>query len=376
MSRYSEYLIDIKDREKLGLKPKPIDDALLLSEIISNIKDLNNKERSKSLQFFIYNVLPGTTSAANVKSKFLKEIITGNIKVEEISTDYAYELLSHMKGGPSIEVLLDLALDTDSIQNRKALDVLKTQVFLYEADMERIKKAYDKGNAVAKDLLHSYSKAEFFTNLPKIPEKIELVTFVAGIGDISTDLLSPGGDAHSRSDRELHGKSMFDHDIEKQKELVELQKRYPEKRIMLVAEKGTMGVGSSRMSGVNNVALWIGKQASKYVPFINIAPVVAGSNGISPIFMTTVGVTGGIGLDLKNWVKTYDGDGNLLLNKDGEPVLKRTYSVDTGTLLTIDTKTKKLYSGDKELMDISSAFTPQKMEFMRAGGSYLSLIHI
>ena len=67
MSRYSEYLIDIKDREKLGLKPKPIDDALLLSEIISNIKDLNSKERSKSLQFFIYNVLPGTTSAANVK---------------------------------------------------------------------------------------------------------------------------------------------------------------------------------------------------------------------------------------------------------------------------------------------------------------------
>ena len=108
---------------------------------------------------------------------------------------------------------------------------------------------------------------------------------------------------------------------------------------MLVAEKGTMGVGSSRMSGVNNVALWIGKQASKYVPFINIAPVVAGTNGISPIFMTTVGVTGGIGLDLKNWIKTYDDDGNLLLNKDGEPILKRTYSVDTGTLLTIDTKT-------------------------------------
>ena len=370
MSRYSEYLIDIKDREKLGLKPKPIDDALLLSEIISNIKDLNNKERFKSLQFFIYNVLPGTTSAANVKSKFLKEIITGNIKVEEISTDYAYELLSHMKGGPSIEVLLDLALDTDSIQNRKALDVLKKQVFLYEADMERIKKAYDKGNAVAKDLLHSYSKAEFFTNLPKIPEKIELVTFVAGIGDISTDLLSPGGDAHSRSDRELHGKSMFDHDIEKQKELVELQKRYPEKRIMLVAEKGTMGVGSSRMSGVNNVALWIGKQASKYVPFINIAPVVAGTNGISPIFLTTVDVTGGIGINLQNWVKKKDSDGNTLLDSDGEPILEEVFSVKTGTVLTVNSKTKKLYNEENELCDISSSFTPQKLEFMRAGSSY------
>jgi len=48
------------------------------------------------------------------------------------------------------------------------------------------------------------------------------------------------------------------------------------------------------------VALWTGKQASPYVPFVNIAPVVAGTNGISPIFLTTVGVTGGIGVDLKN----------------------------------------------------------------------------
>ena len=35
-----------------------------------------------------------------------------------------------------------------------------------------------------------------------------------------------------------------------------------------------MGVEPSRMSGVNNVALWIGEKASKYVPFINIAPLL------------------------------------------------------------------------------------------------------
>ena len=130
---------------------------------------------------------------------------------------------------------------------------------------------------------------------------------------------------------------------------------------MLIAEKGTMGVGSSRMSGVNNVALWIGKQASPYVPFINIAPVVAGTNGISPIFLTTVDVTGGIGLDLKNWVKKKDAEGNTILDNDGEPVLEQMYSIDTGTVLTINTKKKKLYSGDKELKDISAAFTPQKI---------------
>ena len=94
---------------------------------------------------------------------------------------------------------------------------------------------------------------------------------------------------------------------------------------MLIAEKGTMGVGSSRMSGVNNVALWIGKQASPYVPFVNIAPIVAGTNGISPIFLTTVGVTGGIGLDLKNWRKKKDSNGDTILDKQGEPILEEVY---------------------------------------------------
>ena len=157
---------------------------------------------------------------------------------------------------------------------------------------------------------------------------------------------------------------------EAQQEIVELQKQHPDAKVMLIAEKGTMGVGSSRMSGVNNVALWTGKQASPYVPFVNIAPVVAGTNGIAPIFLTTVDVTGGIGLDLKNWVRKVDDSGNAVTNDNGDPVLEEAYSVATGTVLTIDTKAKKLYNGEQELVDVSSAFTPQKVEFMKAGGSY------
>jgi aconitate hydratase 2/2-methylisocitrate dehydratase len=131
-----------------------------------------------------------------------------------------------------------------------------------------------------------------------------------------------------------------------------------------------MGVGSSRMSGVNNVALWTGKQASPYVPFVNIFPVVAGTNGISPIFLTTVSVTGGIGIDLKNWEKKKDAEGNPVLDENGDPKLKQIYTVDTGTVLTINTADKKLYGGDQELIDISRALTPQKVEFIKAGGSY------
>ena len=368
MSLYQKYINEIGEREAANLNPKPIDSSSLLEEIITQIRDQNHPERKKSLEFLIYNVLPGTTSAAVVKANFLKDIILKNYQVDEISEDFAFELLSHMKGGQSINVLLDLAFSDDLEIASKAANVLKTQVFLYDADTNRLKLAYESGNMIAKQILESYVKAEFFTKLPELEERIEIITYVAGVGDISTDLLSPGSEAHSRSDRELHGKCLIS--TEAQQEIVEMQKKHPNKRIMMIAEKGTMGVGSSRMSGVNNVALWIGKQASPYVPFVNIAPIVAGTNGISPIFLTTVDVTGGIGVDLKNWRKKKDENGNNIEDEDGEPLLEEVYNVDTGTLLTIDTKQKKLLKNEKELVDISRSLTPQKKEFMRAGGSY------
>ena len=370
MGLYAEYRDEIETRKAEGLHPKPIDDGALAGEVIDLIRDEDHPHREEALHFFIYNTLPGTTSAAGVKAKFLKDIILGAVTVDEISVTFAFELLSHMKGGPSVEVLLDLALGDDTDIATQAAEVLKTQVFLYEADTDRLKEALDAGNPIARDILESYAEAEFFTKLPDVDEEIDVVTYIAAEGDISTDLLSPGNQAHSRSDRELHGKCMISEAAQKEIEALKLQ--HPGKRVMLIAEKGTMGGGSSRMSGVNNVALWTGKQASPYVPFVNIAPVVAGTNGISPIFLTTVGVTGGIGVDLKNWVKKLDEDGKPILNNDGNPILEQRYSVETGTVLKINTREKKLYNeaGDEELVDMSSSFTPQKMEFMKAGGSY------
>lgn len=369
MSLYSDYLAEIESRKAQGLAPKPIDDGALTGEIIALIKDTGSEYRADALKFFIYNTLPGTTSAAGVKAAFLKEIILGEAIVPEITPTFALELLSHMKGGPSIGVLLDVTLGSDTGLAKQAGEVLKTQFFLYDADMFRLRDAFKAGNAVAKGVLKSYAKAEFFTKLPDVADEIKVVTYVAAEGDISTDLLSPGNQAHSRSDRELHGQCMMT--PQAQQEIVALQKQHPDKRVMMIAEKGTMGVGSSRMSGVNNVALWTGKPASPFVPFVNFAPVVAGTNGISPIFATTVDVTGGIGVNLKNWVKKLDADGKPILNNDGNPVLEQKFAVDTGTVLTLDAKGKKLRDENgKELVDVAAAFTPQKMEFMKAGSSY------
>ena len=370
MTQYETYLEEIELRRKQGLHPKPIDDKKLTDEIICHIKNAESEHKEDAIKFLVFNTLPGTTGAASSKAIFLKEIILGICSVPELSPTFAFELLAHMKGGPSVKVLIDIALGDDSEISSKAAEILKTQVFLYDVDTDRLKKAFLDGNVIARRILESYAKAEFFTSLAEIEEEIDVVAYVAAEGDISTDLLSPGNQAHSRSDRELHGKCFISE--EAQANITDLRRQYPAKKVMLVAEKGTMGVGSSRMSGVNNVALWTGKEASPYIPYVNIAPIVAGTNGISPIFLTTVGVTGGIGIDLKNWVKKRDSSGKLVFDKSDNPVLEQVYSVKTGSLFTINTKMKKLYNtvDRKELIDLNNSFTPQKLEFMKAGGSY------
>merc|ERR1712216_397480 len=182
------YLDEIKERKAQGLHPKPIESSELLQDIILQIKTPKNKYRKESLNFFIYNVVPGTTDAAKIKANLLKSIIKEKIYIKEIDVKLAFELLSHMKGGPSIEVLLDIALGQNKTIAKAAAEVLKTQVFLYEKDTERLEEAHNDNNKIATEILNSYAQAEFFTKLPEIDEEIKIVTYVAGIGDISTDL--------------------------------------------------------------------------------------------------------------------------------------------------------------------------------------------
>ena len=122
MSLYSAYLDEIKTRKAEGLSPKPIDGGPLCFEIVEQIREPRHPNREDSLKYFIYNTLPGTTAAAKVKAAFLKEIIQGTADIAEISVDFAFELLSHMKGGPSVAVLIDLALGKDAGLARQAAE--------------------------------------------------------------------------------------------------------------------------------------------------------------------------------------------------------------------------------------------------------------
>ena len=168
MYLFEEYLSEIKEREKLGLSAKPIDCGRLLTQIVSIIDDKEHRHYADAVSFMIYNVLPGTTSAAKVKANFLKSIIDDERSVVEISTSFAFELLSHMRGGSSIDVLLDFALGSDPVLSGRAIEVLKTQVFLNSDDIKKLQDFYKKGSKAALEVLESYANAEFFRCLPDL----------------------------------------------------------------------------------------------------------------------------------------------------------------------------------------------------------------
>ena len=64
MGLFKDYLAEIENRRKQDLHPKPIEDGALVEELISQVNDPKNEHYHTSLNFLIYNTLPGTTSAA------------------------------------------------------------------------------------------------------------------------------------------------------------------------------------------------------------------------------------------------------------------------------------------------------------------------
>ena len=105
--------------------------------------------------------------------------------------------------------------------------------------LRRLKKAYKEGNSIAIDILESYSKAEFFTNLPDIDEEIKVVTYVAEERGTFPLICYRQEIKHTLAlIRELHGKCMISEKA--QDEIKNLQKKTQIKVLCLLAEKGTM----------------------------------------------------------------------------------------------------------------------------------------
>ena len=78
---------------------------------------------------FLFSICCQAQQKQPMKKQDLKQIINDNYQIDEISIDRAFELLSHMKGGPSIQVLIDLALSQDGKIQKKQRKYLRLKYF-------------------------------------------------------------------------------------------------------------------------------------------------------------------------------------------------------------------------------------------------------
>jgi len=237
-------------------------------------------------------VPPGVDDSAYVKANFLNDIAQGAVTSPVISKEKAIELLGTMQGGYNVKPLID-ALDLGPELAKIAGAGLKKTLLMFDAfyDVEDKMKA---GNAMAKEVIESWANAEWFTNGPKVQDKMTVTVFKV-TGETNTDDLSPAPDAWSRPDIPLHALAMLkfprDGITDAPKQIEELKK----KGFPLAYVGDVVGTGSSRKSATNSI-LWYMGDDIPCVPNKRTGGLCIGSV-IAPIFFNTMEDSGALPIE-------------------------------------------------------------------------------
>ncbi len=298
------YKEEASKRKAENLPPLP-----LTAEQTAGVTELleqGSTEGSFLLDLLSNRVEPGVSKAAKVKAAWLEKVATQEISVEMVSGMQAVLLLSSMGGGYNVDALIRL-LEIPTLGSFAAAG-LKQLTKIYDG-FERVAELADT-NSHARDVIVSWSKAEWFTESAALPDKVHLKVYKVD-GEINTDDFSPGNQAQSRADIPLHaqffGGTRFPEGIT----AIEAMKAAGDK---VLFGGDVVGTGSSRKSAVNSL-LWHTGEDIPFVPnkrtggFVLggiIAPIfyaTARDAGILPIECEMEGITSGMSLtlDLKNW---------------------------------------------------------------------------
>ncbi|MBN3859048.1 bifunctional aconitate hydratase 2/2-methylisocitrate dehydratase [Neisseriaceae bacterium PsAf] len=292
------YQKQAKEREALGIPPLPLTPEEV-AEVAELLKNPPKGEEDNLVNLLAHRVPPGVDDAAKVKASFLAALAEGSAKSQVISPEYATELLGTMLGGYNIQPLIEL-LDNEKLAPIAAKS-LKHTLLMFDA-FHDVKEKMDQGNAYAKEVIESWANAEWFTEQPKVPEKITVTVFKV-VGETNTDDLSPAPDAWSRPDIPLHALAM----LKNPREGIspdEPGKIGPIKQLDELKAKGhqiayvgdVVGTGSSRKSATNSVIWHTGKDIH-FVPNKRFGGICLGGK-IAPIFFNTQEDSGALPIEV------------------------------------------------------------------------------
>src|SRR6478735_8528701 len=303
------YVEHVAERAALGIPPLPLS-AKQTADLIELIKAAPAKEEGFLVDLLTNRVPPGVDDAAKVKASFLAAVAHGDLSVKALSKAKATELLGTMVGGYNVKPLIDLLDDVEVAPVAAA--ALKKTLLMFDFFHDVAEKA-KANNAFAKEVIQSWSEAEWFTSRPEVPQKITVTVFKVP-GETNTDDLSPAPAAWSRPDIPLHTLAMLKNSRPGTAFKPEEEgKRGPMKFIEELKARGhqvayvgdVVGTGSSRKSATNSV-IWATGQDIPFVPNKRFGGVTLGGK-IAPIFFNTQEDSGALPIEV-NVSKLETGD--------------------------------------------------------------------
>jgi len=282
------YRQHVAERAALGIPPLPLD-AQQTSELCELLKNPPAGEEETLLELLRDRVPPGVDPAAYVKASFLTSVAKGEITCPLINPQWAVHLLGTMMGGYNVQSLIDLLKSTHPSMAASAAAALSKTLLVFDAFHDVL--TLSEVNPYAKQVIDSWSAAEWFIGRPKVPEAITVTVFKVP-GETNTDDLSPAPLATTRPDIPLHATVM-------------LESRMPGgiETIAQLKEKGhpvayvgdVVGTGSSRKSAINSLLWHIGHDIP-CVPNKRAGGYILGS-AIAPIFFNTAEDAGALPIE-------------------------------------------------------------------------------
>ncbi len=315
------YRQHVAERAALGIPPLPLS-AQQTADLIELIKAPPAGEETVLLDLITHRVPPGVDDAAKVKASFLAAVAHGELSVGLISKAKATELLGTMVGGYNVHPLIELLDDAEVAT--VAAEALKKTLLMFDFFNDVAHKA-QAGNTFAKEVIKSWSEAEWFTTRPEVARKITVSVFKV-VGETNTDDLSPAPDAWSRPDIPLHYLAMLKNarpGITPEED----GKRGPMQFIEELKAKGhlvayvgdVVGTGSSRKSATNSIVWGFGEDIP-FVPNKRFGGVTLGGK-IAPIFFNTQEDSGALPIevdvsafDMGDVIDVYPYDGKIEKN--------------------------------------------------------------
>ena len=281
------YRKHVEERAAEGIVPMPLN-AEQMAALVELIKYPPKGEEEFILNLLVNRVPAGVDEAAFIKASFLSAITKGEVISPILTASDAAELLGTMLGGYNITPLIEL-LD-NPVLAPIAVKGLSHTLLIFDAFHDIQEKA-NAGNDFAKQIMHSWADAEWFTSKPRIPEKLTVSIFKVS-GETNTDDLSPAPDAWSRPDIPLHAKAMLKIPREGITNAEQQIEALQEQGFPVAYVGDVVGTGSSRKSATNSVLWFIGNDIP-FIPNKRAGGVCIGGK-IAPIFFNTMEDSGAL----------------------------------------------------------------------------------